>query len=92
MLAGATFCALGRLPVLRQELAQRFVHGFRVVEDSSNVWLEQHDVCSLLIALVVLAANTTTNVVFGPHLLAIGLAIRLLHMCAVRQPSCVSHQ
>jgi hypothetical protein len=46
---------------------KRLVYRRGVGEHLRQVWLQENDVRPLLVALVVLAPNATTKVVFGSH-------------------------
>ena len=64
--------------MLREVLAKRLIDGRRIFENLVDVWLTQDNVRSVLVAFVVLSANTTAKIVLGPHLV-FGWIIRLLH-------------
>jgi len=53
--------------VLREVPAQRFVYGRGVTEHLSRISVEQNDVRSSLVTLVVLPTHSAVQVVLGPH-------------------------
>lgn len=66
--------------MLGKKLAQCEVDRCRVAEDFRQVGLEQHEIRSLTVASIVLAANVLAEVVFSSHLVArLSFVIRLLH-------------
>jgi hypothetical protein len=51
--------------------AERAIHGCRVPENLREIWLEEDHVRSLLVALVVLAANATAKIVLRSHFIVL---------------------
>src|SRR5882724_190509 len=54
-----------------QQQTQRLIHGRRIREGRRNFWLQEDDIRTSFIGLVVLPAHALRKVVLGPHFVAI---------------------
>ncbi len=73
--------------MFRKITTKSFVDSGGVTKHFGQIRVEQDHVSTLLVAFVVLAANTSTEVIFRSHFVVGWLILVLLHSFGVRQPS-----
>ena len=75
--------------MFRQVSPQRFVDRSRVVEQTDDIRLQEHDIGTLSVALVVLPLDPPAQIVLRPHVLLIRLVTQVLldrHGILTRSP------
>jgi hypothetical protein len=64
--------------VLGEISTKRLVHGRRITKHLCDIGLQEHNVGALPVALVVLAAYTTTEIILWPHIVVRRCVTRFL--------------
>ena len=72
-------------------LTKRLIDRSGIPKDARNVRFQQHDIGAFLVAFVVLAPNSSTEIVFGPHFIVGLLTLALLHKRVVLPASHPGH-